>query len=70
MSTMIDLKSLEITKDGVNLGHVCDAILNDPTIAAEAKAALDLAWIAKGEQINAKAHEVAALKSKLDEGLA
>lgn len=65
MTITINLTSLAVTKDGVDLGHVCDAILNDPASAAEAKAALDLAWIAKQAQINAHATTIIALQAQL-----
>lgn len=42
----ISTVTLEVfSKDGENLGHVCDAVRNLPEFAAEAKGLLDRAWL-------------------------
>jgi hypothetical protein len=47
-----------IIKDGVDLGHVIDAIVNKTVDAAEARGALEVARIGLHEEINVQKREV------------
>ena len=61
----IQLNDLHIISDGKDLGHVIDAIRSGTCDASEAKAALDLAWIGKQEQVNDHARTIAVLQSEV-----
>lgn len=61
----INISTLHIFDGSKDLGHVIDAIVSKTVDHAEAKAALDLAWIAKNDQVNDHKRESDLLKLTL-----
>ena len=60
MPLIIDINTLYIFDGETSHGHVIDAIVSKRVDHAEAKAALDIAWIAKHEVIAEKSRAIEA----------